>query len=270
MKKISYFFILVIITILFSCETTDSEIEVVSDLSTTEPVVETSVEPVSVPEPEVAEEEIIVVPESEEEIIPEVLIEPEIIPEPEPEPVEVIEEIVEEPEIIEEIFPEPEPIFLESEPEVIIIEDIPEEVKEYSRSVSTLEDGSSITEETFNNDKHEILDTIQKLDIIMKNKNYNQWLNYLTESSKTFWSDRKNLSELSQKLFSKYNFELKNLRDYFEYFFIPARKGRVVDEIRYVTANEVKAVQYKDDEDIIYYFLEKQDDRWFLNLDTHF
>ncbi|MCR4940705.1 MAG: hypothetical protein K5930_11475 [Treponemataceae bacterium] len=199
------------------------------------------------PEPEPPVEEIPVTPPPVEE---------EEIPEPEPEPEPIVEE-------------EPAVLQLVDEPEVIIIEEIPEEIQEYSRSVSNLEDGT-ITEEVFTNDKSEILDIIDHLDSIMKGKKYNEWLTYLTPDSKSFWSNKKNLSDLSQKMFSKYNFELKNLRDYFEYFFIPARKGRVVDEIRYETPTEVKAVQYMDKEDIIYYFFEKIDKKWLIRLDTIF
>ena len=253
--KKTIFLILIILPFLFiSCGTeVVEEEEPVTVIVEPEPVIE----PQPVPEPVVIEP--VIIQEPEPVIVPE----PVIIPEPEPEPEPETEPVIEPEPIIE-----PQQVFI-SEPEVVIIEEIPEEIQEYSRSVSNIEDGI-ITEETFTNDKHEILEIIEKLDVIMKGKKYNDWLTYLTPDSKTFWSDKKNLSELSQKLFSKYNFELKNLREYFEYFFIPARKGRVVDEIRYVTPTEVKAVQYKNNEDIIYYFLEKMNGKWLIHLDTNF
>lgn len=251
--KKTIFFILIILPFLFiSCGT-----EVVQE----EEPVTVIVEPEPVIEPQPAPEPVVIEPVIIQEPEPVIVPEPVIIQEPEPEP--ELEPVIEPEPIIE-----PQPVFI-NEPEVIIIEDIPEEIQEYSRSVSNIEDGV-ITEETFANDKHEILEIIEKLDVIMKGKKYNDWLTYLTPDSKTFWSDKKNLSDLSQKLFSKYNFELKNLREYFEYFFIPARKGRVVDEIRYVTPTEVKAVQYKDKEDIIYYFFEKMNGKWLIHLDTNF
>lgn len=231
-----------------------------------EPVPVQTVPEIVVPEPVIEPEPVII------ELEPEPVVEPEPEPvfEPEPEPIfEPEPEPEPEPVFEPEPIVEPEPFQLEDEPKVIIVEEIPEEVQEYSRSVSNIEDGV-ITEEKFNTDKHEILNIIDKLDAIMKGKKYNDWLAYLTPESKTFWSNKKNLSDLSKKLFSKYNFELKNLREYFEYFFIPARKGRVVDEIRYVTPTEIKAVQYKDKEDIIYYQFEKNGDSWLIRLDTSF
>lgn len=239
MKK-RIFFLIFIVVLLFSCGT-DQPVQIEEQ----EPV---QVSPVAEPTPE---------PVVEQKTAPEPVPvqEPVIVQEPEPEP---------------EPIPEPEPVVFVDEPEVVIIEEVSEEIQEYSRSISTLEDGSSITEDTFLKDKQEILEIISKLETIMKGKKYNDWLSYLTPDSKTFWSNKKNLSELSQKLFSKYNFELKNLREYFEYFFIPARKGRVVDEIRYVTPIEIKAVQYKDKEDIIYYYFEKIDGKWLIRLDTSY
>ncbi len=234
MKKRTFILFIIISVLFFSCATDEPVQNEVQEPEPIVPVIEPVVESIMEPVPL-----------------------PEIEPEPEPEP-------------IPEPIIEPEPVIFFDEPEPLIIEEVSEEVQEYSRSISTLEDGSSITEDTFLKDKQEILEIITKLDTIMKGKRYNDWLIYLTPDSKAFWSNKKNLSELSQKLFSKYNFELKNLREYFEYFFIPARKGRVVDEIRYVTPKEIKAVQYKDSEDIIYYFFEKIDNKWLIRLDTSY
>ena len=92
-------------------------------------------------------------------------------------------------------------------------------------------------------------------------------IDYLTPESKSFWSNQQNLALVSQRLPIK-NYRLKNLQDYFEKVFIPSRIGRVVDEIRYVSTTKVKAVQYTEQQDIIYYYFEKIDGRWFLHLDT--
>lgn len=182
--------------------------------------------------------------EVEQEVVVEeipVIVEPEV-------PVENPEtEVVVQPE---EIIPEP----------VISKED-----QEYSRSVTDL--GIEVSKETFNTDKSEILEIIEKLSGIMKHKDYAAWLNYLTTESKTFWSNQQNLAIVSQRLPIK-NYRLKNLQDYFEKVFIPSRIGRVVDEIRYVSTTKVKAVQYTEEQDIIYYYFEKIDGRWYLHLDT--
>ena len=174
----------------------------------------------------------------------------------------VVEEIpvVVEPEVPVELPKSPEPI-----PEVVPEPVISKEDQEYSRSVTDL--GIEVSKETFNEDKSEILEIIEKLSGIMKHKDYAAWLNYLTPESKTFWSNQQNLAIVSQRLPIK-NYRLKNLQDYFEKVFIPSRIGRVVDEIRYVSTTKVKAVQYTEEQDIIYYYFEKIDGRWYLHLDT--
>lgn len=172
-------------------------------------------------------------------------------------------------EITEENVPVAEQIIVEQPvveiPVEIVQEPLSQEDLEYSRSVTDL--GVEVSKETFTEDKAEILEIIQKLDLIMKHKDYAAWLNYLTPESKTFWSNQQNLALVSQRLPIK-NYRLKNLQDYFEKVFIPSRIGRVVDEIRYVSTTKVKAVQYTEQQDIIYYYFEKIDGRWFLHLDT--
>ena len=101
----------------------------------------------------------------------------------------VVEEIpvVVEPEVPVE-NPETEVVV---QPEEIIPEPvISKEDQEYSRSVTDL--GIEVSKETFNTDKSEILEIIEKLSGIMKHKDYAAWLNYLTPESKTFWSNQQN------------------------------------------------------------------------------
>ena len=117
-----------------------------------EPVPVQTVPEIVVPEPVIEPEPVII------ELEPEPVVEPEPEPvfEPEPEPIfEPEPEPEPEPVFEPEPIVEPEPFQLEDEPKVIIVEEIPEEVQEYSRSVSNIEDGV-ITEEKFNTDKHEI------------------------------------------------------------------------------------------------------------------
>ncbi len=194
-----------------------------------------------------------------EPIPPEPVSQSDVSNAPETPEVEIYEEIQEE-EVEEELLDDG---FLD-EPEVLIIE----EQDEYSRSLGEL-DSSVISEETFAEDKEDVLKIIADLDEIMRLKDYSRWLKYISLDSKAYWTDAQNLAVLSEKLPSSKLYTLKNMRDYFERFFIPARKGRVIDEIRYVTPDLIKAVQYKDNEDIIYYRFERSNGTWLLQLDTN-
>lgn len=167
----------------------------------------------------------------------------------------------EEPEIIEV-----EPILEEETP-------VPEETvydEEYLRSVGNLsgEGVAVIPYEVFEEDKNQIFVIINDLDRIMKKKDFNSWFNYLTPESQEYWSNKHNLQQLSLYISASGGFKINNIREYFETFFIPSRRGRIVDEIRYVTPDYVKVVQYTEQTDIIYYFFEKCDGEWKLWLDT--
>lgn len=171
--------------------------------------------------------------------------------------VPVLEPIAEPEPQIEEVF--------EPEPEVELVP-VSEEILEYERSVNSADDAISI--ETFTDDKAEILKIIEQLARIMKTKDYSTWLKYVTPESIDFWSNPQNLIEISAKLPIK-NYRLKNLKDYFEKVFIPSRQGRVVNEIRYISKTHIKAVQSTETQDIIYYYFEKIDGTWLLQLDTN-
>ena len=69
----------------------------------------------------------------------------------------------------------------------------------------------------------------------------------------------------SQRL-PKKGLRLNTIEDYFKFVFIPARRGRTVDEIRYDTETEVNVVQVDADKDIVYYTFTKINGKWKLSL----
>ncbi len=147
-----------------------------------------------------------------------------------------------------------------------------EEDLEYQRSINKIE-GAAVSKETFNADKAAILQKIAELNVIMGKKDYNSWLKYISKDSKTYWSDTYTLSKAAEKLpKEKKGVKLKNLNDYFIHVFIPSRAGRQIDEIRYNSAESVKAVQVtKSEEDgktkiTVYYNFVKEGGDWKVEL----
>ena len=136
---------------------------------------------------------------------------------------------------------------------------------EYLRSIAGLEDVKSVSKKEFEDDKHEILQIISDLAIIMETKNTLSWLNYIDEPSKEYYKNPVNLRKAQRKLPNKL-IELKNIGDYFLYVFIPSRKNSHIDEIRYVSKTHVKAVQVREDTDAIYYEFKKENGKWLLYL----
>ena len=158
-------------------------------------------------------------------------------------PAPVVEPVIEEP------APEPEP------------EEPTEIDDEFSRSTQEV----TITKEEFNADKAAILKIINELSSVMTDRNYNAWLTYIDPESITYWSNPTNLKQASKRLPVK-GMKLANLNDYFTFVFVPSRKGREVDEIRYISLSSVKAVQNSDNQDIVYYNFVKVDGKWMVKL----
>ena len=139
---------------------------------------------------------------------------------------------------------------------------------EYSRSVGNV----TVSKDTFEADKAEIISIITKMNSIMKDFDYQSWLLYVDDESKEYWSKPSNLRKAQSKLPVK-GLRLNNLHDYFKYVFVPARAGRDVTEIRYVSDTCVKAVQVVEDateteeeKTLVYYFFNKINGHWAVHL----
>ena len=146
-----------------------------------------------------------------------------------------------------------------------------EEDLEYQRSINKIE-GQVVSKETFNADKAAILKKISELNDIMAKKDFTSWQKYISEGSKKYWSNSYTLLKASEKLPKELKgLKLKNLNDYFNYVFIPSRKGRQIDEIRYNSAEDVKAVQVTKTDDektkiTVYYNFVKEGGDWKVEL----
>ena len=135
------------------------------------------------------------------------------------------------------------------------------ENEEYLRSINNID----ITKKTFEDDKAAIMATIDELSSIMAGGRYEAWLKFIDEESIRYWSNPKNLQRASKMLPVK-GLRMNSLRDYFTYIFVPSRKGRKVDEIRYDSKTDVKAVQVSKDTDIIYYYFNKIGNKWLVHI----
>jgi hypothetical protein len=132
---------------------------------------------------------------------------------------------------------------------------------EYHRSINDIE----VTKETFTEDKTEIMHIISNLADSMLNRDYGSWVKYMDDESVQYWSNPQNLKKAS-KMLPVQGLRMNNLHDYFTYVFIPSRQGREVDEIRYISKDNVKAVQVSSDTDIIYYYFTKIDGKWLVHI----
>lgn len=171
--------------------------------------------------------------------------------------------VVEEPPVSE---PEPAPVDKQPEPETapepaVEPEPVPEPEDEYSRSVGTV----SVSRDTFAEDKDKILKIISELDTVMKDFDYRSWLTYVDQETIDYWSRPVNLRKAQNRLPVK-GLRLSSLQDYFKYVFVPARKGRQVTEIRYISDKYIKAIEVGEEQDIVYYYFNKIDGRWMVHI----
>lgn len=210
-----------------------------------------------VEEQEIVEEEIVeeTVPAKKIPVTPiirkkEVEPEPEVVPVVEKKPVEVAPKEEPKPEPKKEVKPAPKQ------------ED--KAMEEYKRSVA---ENTTIDYDTFAEDKKQILKIIEELIVIMKDGDDVKWRDYVEKSSLAYWSDTNHLAAYSKKLPQK-GLRMKNLKDYFKWVFVPSRKGQTIDEIRYISSENIKAVQVRDDKDIVYYYFRKENGKWKIYLPT--
>lgn len=180
------------------------------------------------------------------------------------------------PKVEEKEIQSPEEVIVQEEPEeiidnsddVILIDEVvvDETEEEYLRSINNLQAEEVVTKSEFEEDKAAILAIIEDLAEIMEEEDFNAWMNYISKDSKTYYSNPKNIRKAQKKLPDK-TLQLYGIKDYFKHVFIPARKNRRVDEIRYISKSYVKAVQVKDDSSIVvYYYFVKENGKWIVHI----
>lgn len=180
------------------------------------------------------------------------------------------------PKVEEKEIQAPEEVIVQEEPEeiidnsddVILIDEVvvDETEEEYLRSINNLQAEEVVTKSEFEEDKAAILAIIENLAEIMEEEDFNAWMNYISKDSKTYYSNPKNIRKAQKKLPDK-TLQLYGIKDYFKHVFIPARKNRRVDEIRYISKSYVKAVQVKDDSSIVvYYYFVKENGKWIVHI----
>ena len=181
------------------------------------------------------------------------------IPEDETEEVEVLEE---------EIQYLDEDEVMDVEDEVFDLNVPDEEEEEYIRSTNNLSSDEVVSKEEFTDDKAEILRIINELQDVMDDGDVNAWLKYIAPDSIKYYSSPANIRKAQKKLPNK-TIVLNGIGDYFKYVFIPSRKRSEVKEIRYISKNEIKAVDVKEDGGIVvYYQFVKKNNKWLVHIPT--
>jgi hypothetical protein len=125
-------------------------------------------------------------------------------------------------------------------------------------------DPTTITKEEFDTTKVEVQQLIQKLNGIIKAKNYAGWVSYLDDVYFGRISSREYLDQINRtERMRKANIALRNARDYFVNVVVPSRANDRVDDIEFISQKRVKAYTVSQKgERLRLYDLEKTNEGW--------
>ena len=127
-------------------------------------------------------------------------------------------------------------------------------------------DPGTISKEAYDNTKFEIQHLIEDLNKIIRARNYNSWLTYLSEDYRREINSKEFRDDLVEK-FPAFRGRINNARDYFTNVVVPSRANDHVDDIEFVSENRVKAYTIFITRDnqrqrVILYNLELIDGKW--------
>lgn len=127
-------------------------------------------------------------------------------------------------------------------------------------------DTIKITKKTFESTKTAIELVVDNLNKITITRDYQKWLPYLSKEYKDFYSSPVVLNDISENLPIK-GIKLKNLKDYFNYVFVPSRQNMRVDDIKFVSPTRVYVImEIAPGSPAAIYILEKTTEGWNLVL----
>ena len=133
-------------------------------------------------------------------------------------------------------------------------------------------DPSRVSQAHYTTTRDEVQQFIEKLNQIIRTRNYNAWLETLSQEYIDEYSSPRTLQRISDEdLMKRQGIVLRNLNDYFTRVFVPSRnpsriQSNIVD-IEFVTANRVRAFITRtnnagEESREILYNLEKINNEW--------
>lgn len=126
-------------------------------------------------------------------------------------------------------------------------------------------EGVSITRKEKEIAKSEIEEVVKKLNEITAKKDYGRWRYWLSKDYIKEFSKPEVLKKISEEHSANLRGkQLKTIEDYFYYVFVPSRQNGRVDDIEYLTPTKVRVWKIEPTRKLIFYNLEKIDDRWLL------
>jgi hypothetical protein len=124
-----------------------------------------------------------------------------------------------------------------------------------------------VSEDLYRKTFGEIEELINTLNGIVRNKNFSEWVTYLSPEYAARTGSSAFLNEASQSaVLRKNGITLRSLRDYFLYVVVPSRSRAKLDDISFVDETHVKAITVINGQPVILYWLVKTDARWKIGI----
>ncbi len=150
--------------------------------------------------------------------------------------------------------------------ETVQIEEEPEIVEEPVVQ-EPIEEEFVVTEEIYTETFDNIQDVITNLNKVIAAKDYQVWLEYLTDEYKTYYSDPELLKQYTELYKQRgYNYRIETLKDYFLYLVVISRANAKLDEIVFIDKDHVKALSILKGQLSVLYYLEKDENIWKIGL----
>jgi hypothetical protein len=167
----------------------------------------------------------------------------------------VVENSVEDPPIA--VLPEPEPVEQPPVQVQTVVETPP------TPPAVPVFNPASISQEVFDTAKADIQRLVEDLNRIIRAGNYNTWLTYLSEEYRNRINSREFLNEINT--YPGVRGRINSARDYFNYVVVPSRANDHVDDIEFISQQEVRAYTLgSQGQRLVLYDLEYINNRWMI------
>lgn len=112
----------------------------------------------------------------------------------------------------------------------------------------------------------DVKELIEKLNAIIKKKDFTTWKTYLTDEYMNFFSGEEELKKISlSPVLKKQNITIRSLKDYFLYVVVPSRANAKFDNIDFIDDNNIMVYTDK----VVLYQLKNIDGSWKIDLINH-
>jgi chemotaxis protein histidine kinase CheA len=138
-----------------------------------------------------------------------------------------------------------------------------EQASDDEQSAESSEEFVEVSEAEYEKTFSEVEKTIERLNEIIRERNFTEWKKLLTERYIDTFSDSDRLAKISETPVMRRNdIELTSLRDYFRWVVVPSRANARLDDLNFISEDQVEAIMKVNGRRVILYELREVDGAW--------